>query len=512
MSGLGLFLLLLLQAAAAPASVDGTVIDSQTQRPLAGATVILHLNSGFAGRMAVTTRNDGTFSFRNVTPGQYVLEATRSGYIPELHGDRPEPRALPLQTLLPGQAMSGIRLVLTPGAVIAGRLTDERGEVVIGAVVQALKTTYKNGLRERTPVQTVNSDDLGEYRFFMLKPGEYFVNVLPPALVVATRPGQPATIPLFHPGTIDPNAATVINLRVGETLTGVDFTSIPLKNRQVTGGVQGNGSDPTGVILSPVNGTATRNITIDPKDPRFEFNDIVPGSYMLVARTYDMRAVVPLDVRNADVLGTRIILGPGFKIPVRARIEGHPPGDDPELENLYFIVRPEQPVPGLEAEVYSPFANGNFKIEVLKRDYRIDITRTEDHYVKSITLEGQDILNQGLRVTGSIDVPLEIVVDKRFGSVRGAAAANDVTVVLVPDAARRGQRALFRSARTSSGAFLFEKVPPGDYKLFAWAEATIENGGPWLEPEYLARFEDRATPVRIEADKPLNLDRRIPAF
>src|SRR6185503_12782652 len=147
-------------------------------------------------------------------------------------------------------------------------------------------------------------------------------------------------------------------------------------------------------LLSPVNGTASLKFTIykDTPNPSFQFSDIVPGSYMLVARTKDMRTVIPLDVRNADMLGTRLTLGAGFSIPVHTRIEGHPQGDDPELEKIYFSLRPHVPVPGLEPERYSPFANGRFVFDALKNDYWIDLTQGDDYYIKAITLDGADVL------------------------------------------------------------------------------------------------------------------------
>jgi hypothetical protein len=290
--------------------------------------------------------------------------------------------------------------------------------------------------------------------------------------------------------------------------------SIPTKTRRISGTVQGNGSDGVTVTLSPVNGMSKKTVSITRDNPTssFQFSDIIPGTYTLIASNIYGRAAVPLDVRNADILGTRIILGANHRIPARVRIEGHPPGDDPELEKVYFDVRLDNPVPGLEAEVYSPFADGRFIVEALPRDYWIDITRTPDYYIKSITHEGFDVLNQGLHVMSSSDVPLEIVVDKRFGEVQGAAASPNVTVVLVPDAARRNQRPLYKSLRASNGAFHFEKIPPGDYKLFAWSQNTIENGGPWLDPEYLRQYEDRGTPIRIQAEMKTILDRPIPVF
>jgi Carboxypeptidase regulatory-like domain len=513
-----------------PASVDGVVLDSETKQPLAGATVLLQDRGDTGGKMFIVTGNDGRFAFRSVPPGLYTIEASRSGYVTEIEGDSlggPTfslnpfgPNNMPMvqvpnvEQLTPGQTLSGLRLVLTPGGVITGRLMDEQGEAVAGAVVQALKTTHKDGLRERTLVQSVVSNDLGEYRFFMLKPGQYFISVVPPTLFIQNVSMQPFSIPLFYPGTIDAKAATAVDLHVGETIESVNFLSIPTKNRRITGGVQGNGSEGVTVILSPANGTASKKVTILGDDPKasFQFSDIVPGAYMLVASNVYGRTAIPLDVRNADLLGTRIILGSNSKIPARARIEGHPPGNDPTLEKLLFNIRPDVPVPGLETETYSPFANGRFTLDVLRGDYWIELTRTQDFYVKSITLEGFDVLNQGLHVMGSVEGPMEIVVDSHFGAVQGNAAAPNVTVVLVPDAARRNQRPLYKSAKSGNGVFVFEKVPPGDYKLFAWSEDTIDNGGPWLDPEYLHKYEDRATPVHIQGEMKTILDRPIVVF
>ena len=508
-----------------PASVEGVVLDSETKQPLAGATVSVQDRLHSGGRMITVTGNDGRFAFRSVAPGQYLIEASRSGYVSEMAGEllggsnfAPNPLAptnLPVvQQLRPGQVLSGLSLVLTPGGVISGRLRDERGELVVGAVVQVLKTIHKNGLRERTLVQSVVSNDLGEYRFFMLKPGQYSIALVPSTLWIENVSTSSFSIPLFYPGTLDTKEAKVLDLRVGETLDSVDFLSVPVRNRRISGNVLGNGSEGVTVTLSPVNGTARTSVSMKGDHPTmsFQFSDVVPGSYMLVAHNVFGRAAIPLDVRNADVLGTRVQLGEGFRIPSRARIEGRPPGNDPELEKLYFSVRPDVPVPGLEPELYSPFADGGFKLEVFRRDYWIDLARPDDYYIKAITLEGVDVLNQGLHAMSSMEGPLEVVVDNNFGEVQGTAAATNVTVVLVPDAARRNQRPLYKSIKSSNGVFRFEKVPPGDYKLFVWSEDRIDNGGPWLDPEYLRIYEDRATPVRIQGEVKTVLDRPIPVF
>ena len=112
----------------------------------------------------------------------------------------------------------------------------------------------------------------------------------------------------------------------------------------------------------------------------------------------------------------------------------------------------------------------------------------------------------------SVDGPMEIVVDNRVGGVQGRAAAPNSTVVLVPDVPRRNQRALYRSIKTTNGAFRFDKVPPGEYKLFAWSEDRIDNGGPWRDPEYLLKYEAMAVPVRVEEGPGTPLEGLVPVF
>lgn len=492
-------------------AVEGVIVEAGSGRPLPLATVQLQARG--AGAMLVTnTHDDGSFTFRSVPAGPYFLHAELGGYIPEVYGSAPDPYGVtPTQGLNPGQKISGIRLSLTRGAVITGNLLDDRGDVVAGTVVEALKTFYKDGRREPRVVQSAVSNDLGEYRLFMLRPGEYQIRIIPSTLVASLRPNS--SIPLYFPGTIDVKASQSLDLHEGETLAGVNFTAVPTRTRRITGSVQGHGGDGVGVLLSPVNSTIAVQQTLNPSDPVFQFLDVAPGSYTLVARTAEASSAIPLDVRNADLLNMRISLGSGFRVPARVHIEGHGPGDDPELEKIYFVMRPETAVPGLEGDTYSPFPNGRLAIELPAGDHRIDLTQPEGAYVKSATLGGVDVLNPGLHITGSIDGTVEILVASDTGSLDGRIESNtgrDATVVLVPDAARRGQRALFKSMKVDPvGGFRFQKVPPGDYRVFAWAE---ENGGPWLDPEYLRKYEDRGTLVHIDPEKKTILDRPIPVF
>jgi hypothetical protein len=120
-------------------------------------------------------------------------------------------------------------------------------------------------------------------------------------------------------------------------------------------------------------------------------------------------------------------------------------------------------------------------------------------YVKSIRLGNMDVLNGFLHLEGKPSVPLEIMIGKNAGAIDGQVVPNpqglaaDISVVLVPDVRRRSE--LYRSTTTDvSGRFHFDRVPPGDYKIFSWEEV---QDGAWYEPEFLRAVENRGTPIRI---------------
>ena len=76
-----LFFLLSQQPPGLPASIDGVILHSETKQPLAGATLTILDRVTSGGKWITVTGNDGRFSFRSIPPGQYSIEASRSGYV-----------------------------------------------------------------------------------------------------------------------------------------------------------------------------------------------------------------------------------------------------------------------------------------------------------------------------------------------------------------------------------------------------------------------------------------------
>src|SRR2546428_10715948 len=90
-----------------PPSVEGVVAKLGTGEPLARATVTLSKDRYTSQVRSTTTDASGRFSFLNVPPGEYRLQASRQGpYIPAEYGQRkPGERGTPI-TIQPGQKIT----------------------------------------------------------------------------------------------------------------------------------------------------------------------------------------------------------------------------------------------------------------------------------------------------------------------------------------------------------------------------------------------------------------------
>ena len=79
------------------------------------------------------------------------------------------------RTLGEGQTLTNVDVALPRGSVIAGRITDEFGEPIAMAQVQAQRYQYRPGGQRRLTFAGgpfVMTDDLGQFRVYGLMPGE----------------------------------------------------------------------------------------------------------------------------------------------------------------------------------------------------------------------------------------------------------------------------------------------------------------------------------------------------
>jgi hypothetical protein len=489
-------------------AVEGMVMNSATGDALARAAVTLRRSEVTRGMKEPSTytassNSAGKYEFTGVEPGTYVLTADRNGFAVARYST--------LVKLGPGQKSSGLLLMMTPHAVITGRVVDEEGEPVVGADVQVSSLFYAQGRKQLSRSGGGSTNDLGEYRIYGLAAGKYFVSATYRANPVIAPTEEYATT--FYPRTTDAAAAVPLQVPAGAQMRGVDVTLARTRTVSVRGKVACDieGEKRTifvnltpRLVLGITNlGMGSRGATVGP-DGAFEVPRVAPGSYTLLAIvTVDAKrysARTPVQVGATNIEGLQLTVRAGAAVNGVVRIEGR---DYKHLAGLTVGLSSWESggIMFGPAPVAQPEADGTFQMVDVNADrYSFRVTGLPDgYYVKSVRSGGVDVLSLGLEVASGV-APLEVLISPNAGGVEGTVVdprsqkpAAGVKVALVPNS--RGQMDLYRSATADSeGRFRFRDLIPGDYKLFAWE--TVENYA-WMDPDFIRGVEGQGEPVSI---------------
>ena len=558
-------IVLLAQGAAAQqtGSIDGVVVRAGSLEPIGKAVVELRQETSplpaLGGVMALvqsaTAGSDGRFHFQNVAPGRYQLLGVRSGYA----------RGPLTIVIAAGQTTSNLQIAMTPAAAFAGRVSGAAGEPLGNITMRALRASYRSGRRTLTPVQTTRTDDLGEYRFFWLTPGRYFVSATHPAALTgpeamasmsggslsmsmgvrATRStgdpaqferevdsGQDQYVTMFYPGTPDQQSAGAVDLGPGADVAGVDIHLTPATPRRVRGfvidGVTGAVAEYPRVVVDDGQSSPVRLGLREADDTEPAINEtthafsvlVTPGPHLLTGTSGTSVGYLPVDVGDRDLDNVQIPTSPEFNIQGRIVSDG---ADQGILGALQISLVRDLPVLLRPGSYSQPTEKGTFVVSATAGAYRVNIIPVLNlaglpqregvpralttAYVKSITMGNTDVLNGGLRVEGPSPNTLDIVIGTRPGTLSGLVgnaqqqAAGSATVVLVPDVRSRSD--LYKAAATdAAGRFQFQQVPPGSYRVFAWEDV---SDGAWFDPDFLRAFENRGAAVQIAEGSEANV-------
>jgi hypothetical protein len=235
-------------------------------------------------------------------------------------------------------------------------------------------------------------------------------------------------------------------------------------------------------------------------------------------------------VRGSDLDNVRISVTRGFDILGTVSFEGSRTAADALRSALSLNLSPtipEIPVP----TTIRTSSNGTFAIEkVAAGNYRVEVLpiltvppsslmppALENMFVKSIKMDGKDILNDGLHVESATRGMMQIVVSMNGGAIQGRVVDStgkgvaNVKTVAVPQPSRRKRGDLYKYVSTDDdGRFQLTGLAPGDYKLFAFER--VEEGA-WQDPEFIKLFEDRGKAMRVEESGRLSTEiRLIPAW
>ena len=509
-------------------SVAGQVLRADINTPLKKARIELTDNADPQKAPYVAlTDSEGQFKIDGIRPSRYDMEVQHDGYETKLYGEDDSGSSPAVLALNGGQSVTGLVFHLQRFGVITGRVLDEDGDAVQGATVEVVarpKAHRKPGVGSRG---LANTNDLGEYRIFGLRPGVYLVLAHP-----AYRGGQifgkfyldsstPATTgsygTTYYPNASEFSRASTIELKAGDEIPGVDIFLQRTSGHKIRGTVfnaavenpkpiadvhlepKGDDGDPY-VIGQP--------IAVNRESGEFEVSGVPDGTYEVAAYYRQERVqfvgTTSVVVAGADVDSVRVVITRGAEVHGRLIWEGTAPGE----ASLELTLR--------EGRGFNPTAlasDGTFSITGLRDGfYQLRVFSSCEHcYLKSATAHGVDLLESGLQVaSGSAPSPIDLVYSNRTGSVEGVVIDGDglpargARVLLVWNDERAGVDGTdwqhFQSEFTDQYShFVFSNVPPGNYHAYAFQKFDREND---TDPDFLKRIEQKAAAFSIsESEK-----------
>ncbi|MEO8371499.1 MAG: carboxypeptidase regulatory-like domain-containing protein [Candidatus Solibacter sp.] len=505
------------------ASISGSVANAVSGEPLRRALIYLRRIDASPGvtnmQVSKTTYTDaaGRFTLEGIAPGKYRLSAERQGFLTASYGQRTATGSGTLMSIDPGQKMTDAAMRMMPHAVITGRVVDEDGDPLVSATVQVMRQQYVQGKKQLSGVAGGNTNDLGEYRVFGLRPGRYYVTVTSRSNPVLPD-GADDYVATYFPRTTDPTAAVPVDVTPGAQLRNIDVAMRKQSTVTVRGKVTNEippataaeGSQRLNVMLTPrfsgMGLSNSRGATVTPQNT-FELRGVTPGNYFLSAVAMGggktIATKIPIQVGNSPLEGLSLVIRAGVPVAGKLKVEGDLPAN---LERVRLSLNPEE-MSGVQLAPWPSSTlrpDGGFQFEEVGSDrYTVGVGNLPDgFFVKSIRSANLDVLAAGIEIAGQAPAPLEVLLSANAGQITGAVVdkaqkpAVQVTVVLVPqDKTRRDKQQYYRTATTSlTGSFAFKDVIPGEYRVFAWDEVEF---GAWMDPDFLKPVESRGEAASV---------------
>jgi protocatechuate 3,4-dioxygenase beta subunit len=536
-------------------ALTGIVRDSVTHVPVKKAMVSINpmfatgIGPANAGRnqgpQSTVTDASGTFTMANLSPGQYRVMIQHQNY--------PQARFSGVTKSVEvkaGETAGPLAVDLIPGAAVSGRIVDEEGEPIQGCFVQP--HTAKNPDQGAPSEGNPSTNEDGDYRFYSVPPGKYILTAQCQTTVFQPRPFSSGPDPppsrayplQYYPLATNPKEAEAVELTPGNEKSGVDFRMRPAPVTQIHGFISPDSAEWKGRNLnlqlmwidpSRRNGM-NFGAGIDQTKGTFEFQQVFPGSYTLVAFSNDggedkrigvsQRIEVsdrPLDVvlelhpafeltgkveldansnNNANT-GASGNIGVGGNIPGGAQgravfigLNGPASNGKPSLSQVGIQLFPAYQM-GMPFPQTQVSEDGSFTLKgVIPGVWRLQVN-TPLAFVKSAWIGSAEVTNGPLDLSKGATGALRIVLSTNTGTIRGSAPAGQTIF-----AQRIDDDVPFRSSRATqtdpSGQYTLSNLSPGKYRL-----VPADPGGPMPDED--------GQEVTVREGETVMLDLKAPA-
>lgn len=488
-------------------------------KPLSDVQVMLLDSSARAVREGKTDEK-GVFDFDRVVAGTYRFGLIKANYV-LLDQDitTTESRSVNVQFNNP----STYSFRLGRMGLISGRVANADGSPAASVGVQLLRLRYGVdgiGYLEADPTTAVvRTDDRGAYRLSNIPPGDWYLRGTSGAGVPESAAGVAFS---YYPGKADVELAQAIHISpIGEELFSIDFRFEPLSRYKVSGTIKGGGDSRQKFYLIPQKTIPSRIVgppfelgDHDPAPDRFELSNVAPGTYDLhfgiptpgeargqsrtfVAPGYDTDrvavSIVDRDATNLELNPTR-----GASLQGSFVLDTDAAEHYKDLSRFTAALRPQDGRPPILApRSVNPLkptsTEGLFELQAIAPGhYYLLISVPRDIYVKSVKLQGREILGQPLDIGSQVEGPLVIEVSGRGATFSGTVKdfvgrlSPAAVVLMVPPINLRSDPESYRvTSADANGRFRVTGVRPGTYSVYAFSKIA-ENA--WKNSDYMTKL------------------------
>jgi len=452
-----------------------------------------------------TTGDNGEFSFSDLPPARYRLQAEKSGYVA---GHFPRTRAL--VRITPGDVVNDVTLRLVPVCVVSGYVLDGSGEPLAKAVVRLLKNKYYPGGRRLTVAREAISDERGEYRIGDLNPGRYYV-----VASYHSRISDVVCPPVYYPDVGSFAEAIPIRLLPNDEAP-IKFVLLPGKPVRVRGSLSG-WSGTVRVSLIPRGGVPyAQPLSMETSNGSFQFKSVLPGDYTVLATSENTDEM--LEGRTPIAVGDHELNSVSVRL--AARMPHRRLWVSVNSDRYYF------PVQGVVITLRRAITSNEDSIVAAEDDLDADAheisTRggnpidlpypgpfvvsaenlpKDDSYIESADFQGHGYW--GPQMPGT--EPLVVHLNSGGGSVEGVVLdSNDhpipgAVVAAVPQQPPNHRVDQSRSTTTDQyGLFVLHGLANTTYDIYAWDEVP---DGAFYDPEFLRDYAGSALSINIGSGK-----------
>jgi hypothetical protein len=554
------------------ARVSGQILSATTDPKPLRRVIVTIIGDGMKVGRSTVTDDQGRYAFEALPAGRFTVTATKAAFLPGAYGAlQPGRPAVPLQ-LAAGEVRADVSFTMMKGGVITGVIRTATGEPAANVDVQAFRVPLPGGDPRLVPNGIAISDDRGVYRIYELPPGTYVVAGAlrrrsvgtgdSPAWSVAqvteilkeleqrerggatTSPLSPlpppagnyAYAPVFFPGHASPELALPIRLRPGEERNGIDFAMQMTRMASIEGVLLGDESSTAALFFNPVGVQLpglvgiTPNFTSQngPAGRTFKYSGVMPGHYTITAQGRNATwARADIVVSGDDVRGVTMALQPAYRITGQAVFKGSRLTPPDNLASLSVRLAAANQLgqssaggtrmgnPLIPPAVVQP--DGRFEIGgVLPESYRLiaSVPGAAGWWLRSAIVDGRDLLDTGVEVTGDISNAVLTFSDQRAslgGRLLTAAGPPAAPYFIVVFPANRslwlpGARRIMSTRADTSGAWILRDVPPGDYLVAALTDLSPEE---LADPSFFEQLLPNALKVTVNDGESKVQDLRI---